>query len=428
MEEDLTQLWMENIDFSPVDVLKKAIIRGIAAASQFYLKREEDSAVFGLKVLRFVRQTALEKPMLCSNALVFFEQWLSRGKRLPVAELEEMESIVQSLPTSPHQKKCLEAVNAEISFFPRVVGRWNADDRPILRALEWRSEHIARALTAMCAPCFSDLRPYEFVDKGQNVADLTLRFRTISEFVTETVICAAIEGPKAASKAITKWLNVTSHLLEMHNFHMTFAIQAGLCKHQVDRLVPLFDKLSSSANRKKLALDAMFSAENRMRILIDAQLDAKKHKVPGMIPCIFWLVQKAELLLETPKQKDDGSINDKFFEAASHIFGDIREMQMCAYDKTMLREDEIMFYFLELERQERKTEDELYEMSDIAKLRLQVKTKRSSSGLGTMRRSSASSTSPDLTTLKTKKTSGGSNFLRQRADSFTGIEKLVMDL
>lgn len=82
---------------------------------------------------------------------------------------------------------------------------------------------------------------------------------------------------------------------------------------------------------------------------------------------MFWLVQKSTLLAETPLYLPDKTINIKHFAAASNIFEDMLRCQALPSKKRELVEDEVLWYFLELERAALLSDDDLYELSDSAK-------------------------------------------------------------
>lgn len=82
---------------------------------------------------------------------------------------------------------------------------------------------------------------------------------------------------------------------------------------------------------------------------------------------IFWLVQKATLLNETPLMHEDETINMKHFSAASHIFDDMLRCQSLPYKAGDMMEDDVLWFFLQLERAPMSSDDALYELSDQAK-------------------------------------------------------------
>lgn len=385
MSEKLFNLWKENIGYSVEELDRKAVIKGIACTSEYHLASQEEAREFIFRVVAFIESKRKTKPMLANNAFAFIIEWLKRGRRYgeDSALLKDLELAIQAFPDSPRRTQCLQVVGDEIAFFPRVVGRWASDDFRPLKFLDWRSRKIAVALTAMSAPLFFDLRPYEFKkvngEPGPNLKTLTLHNRMMSDFVSVSVMSAAVESAKKATKVVCKWINVCMALLELHNFDICFAVYSGLVKHPVQRIKSLIDKIPKSFQKSHDMLDEMFSPETRMKGLLDAQKAAVQKKVHGMVPAIYWLVQKAELLTETPRLSDNGDMNATFFTSAAHIFGDLYEMQGCEYDPGVLTEDEQLFYFLELERRPLKSEDELYELSDIAKAKLSVRHRSSSS-------------------------------------------------
>ena len=85
-----------------------------------------------------------------------------------------------------------------------------------------------------------------------------------------------------------------------------------------------------------------------------------------LIPCVFWLYQKATLLNETPLYLEDGHLNLGRINAAQNIFSDVQAMQRKRYPP-LREEEQILWYLLRLERANFCTEDDLYLLSDAAK-------------------------------------------------------------
>lgn len=78
-------------------------------------------------------------------------------------------------------------------------------------------------------------------------------------------------------------------------------------------------------------------------------------------------MQKATLLGETPLLLSDGSINVQHFVAASNVFEDMLRCQRIRYKAAEMKEDEVLWYFLHLERSPSASEEDLYALSDQAK-------------------------------------------------------------
>ena len=104
---------------------------------------------------------------------------------------------------------------------------------------------MAVALTVLCQPFFH-LRCSELGEKtphgeSKHVRDLTLKFNAACCYVTLTVLVGAYSSQKGtAARVVEHWLDVADQLLKLRNYHMAFAVQAGLAKHQVDRLLQEF--------------------------------------------------------------------------------------------------------------------------------------------------------------------------------------------
>jgi hypothetical protein len=78
----------------------------------------------------------------------------------------------------------------------------------------------------------------------------------------------------------------------------------------------------------------------------------------AMIPCVFWLVQKASLLQESPVFTSDQQINTQRIIAATNIFADLAQTQEIKF--APLKEDEqILWYLMKLERETLCTEEDM---------------------------------------------------------------------
>ena len=324
-----------------------------------------------------------------------FSQSIRLGRRLSHPTLQSIREAMTHRIPEPRCSQFLPILDRELAFFPHVVGkqinaclnvtasilliinlivffdsgRWTPD--PSCCVLNWETEAIAVALTAMVAPSFFNLRPDDFGRKQQNLVDMTLRFEAVARYVALTIMEASLDGLKRATQMATLWIDVGNDLIStLHNFHMGSAVQAGLCKHYLER-IPIWDDVSSAVSRKKLFLDVLCSPESRMAGLRAAQDEAKAKRVPGMIPAMYWFVQKTELLVEAPLYRKSGErLNSRYFRSAGKIYGDLSEMQELRYPNSLLKEDEIFFFFMDLERTQVLDDDALYEISDRAKEKL----------------------------------------------------------
>jgi hypothetical protein len=325
---------------------------------------------FANRVIDAAWKCLYTNPELASKKLAFISSFLSLGKRLQPETLERLKGTVLKKFPEGRRGNVGETLDNELAFLPRVVGRWNAN--VYSNVLDWPAERIAIALTAMVAPSFFNLRPDDFLNGTTHLTEMTLRYEAVSEFVSLTILKAAAVGLAPAVTMATHWIEVATHLIaELHNYHMGSAVQAGMAKHYVERLKPLWEALPSAVAKKKLFLDVMCSAEARMAGLRTAQEEAKAKRVAGMIPAMYWLVQKTELLRETPLLHNH-ALNPYYFLSAGKIFGDLAKMQELRYPSGLLVEDEVFFTFMQLERQPRCDEDAMSELSDRAREKLSL--------------------------------------------------------
>jgi len=357
---------VENIDYED-DVERRALFLGIPLIVHEVVETDQELFQVCAEYMRRMDVSAIHK----FHLLEFFTAWCTKGRPLATALLKEMELLVRDMADTPARSKCLETVEKSLDSFSPVLGRWKANLSPrsnLLAWLDWDAEAIAVALTAMCLP-FYRLRSDEFDEKtpGKHLKDLNMRYNSVTKFVTASVLAAAVISKKLGIQAVEKWLETAKELHERRNYHMLFAIQNGLQKHQVDRLDLIWHAMSKKHFKIKAKIDALFSAADRMAPLL-AELADNVGKHP-MIPCIFWLVQKATLLKETPVLGADGRLNADRVVAATNIFRDMMIMQEQRYPP--LREDEqVLWYLMRLEREGKDaslSEDELYKLSDAAK-------------------------------------------------------------
>ena len=136
---------------------------------------------------------------------------------------------------------------------------------------------------------------------------------------------------------------------------MMFAIQNGLQINAVERLKWLFEALPSKSKKVKERLDSLFNVLDKMKLLTDTteQLAGKV----CMIPCIYWLHSKAILSREAPLFLKKRLINLQRVISANNIFGNLIKMQSMPYEK-ILAPEEIRWYFIRLENENLKADDE----------------------------------------------------------------------
>lgn len=299
----------------------------------------------------------------------FISSWCSNGRSLSPHLLELMFEAIDKQPESDARATCLKGLEQEIYKFSPILGRWKPELSPrsnLLVWLDWDAKVIATGLTFMCLP-FYKLRACEFdeTNPGSHLHDLTLRYNSVAKFVTLTCLAASVFSAANGVRTMQKWLDVAKTLKEMQNYHMLFAIQNGLQKHQVDRLKSLFLGLSNGHSRIKAKIDKLFAPADRMRIV---QNKIRSNILLGnpVIPCIFWLSQKAALLKEVPivSVHKSNSLNVDRVVAATNIFDDLLAMQL---NRFVLKENEqVLWYLMRLEREEDVSEEVLYNMSDAA--------------------------------------------------------------
>ncbi len=231
----------------------------------------------------------------------------------------------------------------------------------------WDAAGISAALTELCMP-FYRLRAGEFRDEqnlGENLSLLNKRCASLTDFVATSILSAATESQDRAKKVTVKWLAIAESLHERNNYHMLFAIHNGLHTNAVERLEWLFESLANNSKATFKKLNGFFNILDKMKQLTDAteQLAGKR----PVIPCIYWIYNKALLSHETPLYIEDGSINIQKFTSASNIFRTMAQMQSTPYE-TINANGEVLSYFECLDTESVKADDDkLRQVSNLVR-------------------------------------------------------------
>jgi hypothetical protein len=247
-------------------------------------------------------------------------------------------------------EELIKAIDAALNWMSPIVGRWRlrSPREDLIYWMAWKVDAVCDMLTIICQPFFS-LRSWEFDEKkpGPHLRDLNSRCITLTSFVTSSILTGCCVSKDKGIEVTEQWLRISDGLLERRNYHMAFALQNGLAKFQVDRLAWLWKGLSKKGAKSKKTLNDFFDPTNRMQQFLDAVKENLGKK--PMIPCIFWLVQKSMLLKECPLL-DGSELNVAHVTAGKNIYTDnLLRAQSILYPK-IKEEEEILFYFLRLER------------------------------------------------------------------------------
>jgi hypothetical protein len=247
----------------------------------------------------------------------------------------------------------------------------------VLGWIDYPIEEICYALTEMCMP-FYRLRSFEFEEGqlGKHLKELNLRYKSVSTFVTESVLAASVLSKRRGIATVERWLEVAAGLHQSLNYHMLFAVQNGLQKHQVDRLDVGISKKHAKIKTK---IDLLFDATTGMAMM-KKEINENVAKLRPMIPCVFWLLQKALLLKESPLFVDN-QLNLDRINAARNVFKDMATMQSCPYPKQQVNE-KVLWFFMRIERKlsDFLDDESLYVLSDAAKVHLATSSTRKRSG------------------------------------------------
>ena len=352
------------LGYSVVDVEEKSVAQALSLVLSWTLTSQEEVNHFVHDLLLpFVESSQEERPMLAANGLRFLKGWLESGRHQDACWYRALRERIARMPPSPAQNECLIAIDLELQRRPNVVGKWPvAVDA--LGWTAWDASYIAQGLTAQCA-YFFDLRPFEFNEERDGLCGTLTRLRSSSSAVSRHVVLSTLkafqESEKRARQALTLWLEVAEALRALHNFHMLLAIHNGWHMHQLDRL-NAWAEMPSSVLKRKAALDELCSVEDRFAGLLKEQSDIRKAREPGIIPCIFWFVQKAELLHETPVLTSDGKVNESYLQAARSVFGSLKEFQRLRYES--IKDNEATYYFSQLasDQAQQNADDEYSDM------------------------------------------------------------------
>lgn len=321
-------------------------------------------------VSMFVNAFKEERDML--THLELLKHLLLKARPLGLDELIDLKGAVR-----PHVAKfevastILDLINEQVTFKSPVLSRWHAMPcENMLEWLSWDSFDIAYALTEpLCEP-FRRLRAWEFraTPPGPHLQRLNDLATSMSYFCSSSVLVATTMARKQGIQAVSKWLEIMQHLLDLGNYHILFSLYSGLVKHQVDRLSWLWSSLSRRQSKFKANLDELFDPKCRMERMVKTWTERAGSEPTVM--CIFWLLQKATLLEESPLILD-GCINPEQLRAAANVFRTLSKMQAVWYPKKPIPE-ELLWYFLQIPRgmQDRMEhlDDQLYLLSDKAKL------------------------------------------------------------
>jgi hypothetical protein len=371
------------LGYSAVDVDEKRFVLGSAlVACSFLTTREQIDHFFFSLLLPLVEASQHEKPMLALNGLRFVKSWLQSGRRQQHDWYTRLRNLLIRLVPSPVRRDCMDAVDMELCWIPRVVGKWSAKVGPLIWTT-WDSLYVAKGLTALCG-CFCDVRPHEFFEEGDALCSLQ-QLRSASSSLSCHVVLSSLtafqESKERGCQVLIQWLEIAENLRTLQNYHMLLAVHNGWHLHQLDRL-HLWDDLPSAILKRKDCIDVLCSVETRFAGLLEEQNNVRRGACGGMIPCMFWFVQKAELLGETPRISTNGTINPSYMIAAYGVFASLKEIQNMSYKN--LAENEATYYFSQLAGSKSLKEKEvsyemLYKLSDDVKSSmLSLKPKRSS--------------------------------------------------
>lgn len=300
----------------------------------------------------FERQNA--RPSI-QALFAFTADWIKVGKPMSNDNLTRIRAFVNEKffyieGEGTDKGVLLRAIEDQLVSQSPILGRWRVKSprEDVLHFTSWNAGDISKTLTVMCMSFFR-LRAWEFDESspGPHLKDLNRKCTTLSHFVSLSILAACCVSRDKAVDTAELWLSVGRKLLEMRNFHMAFAVQLGFAKFQVDRLSWLWKSLRRKAAKEKEQLNEFFDPGNRMQKVVETML-ACAGKEP-MIPCIFWLVQKALLLLECPLVSD-GKLNMSRVVAASNIFKDLLVTSQTVRYEELKEDEQILFYFQRLER------------------------------------------------------------------------------
>jgi hypothetical protein len=226
----------------------------------------------------------------------FIELMLRNGRLLPLDSLLDLKVALRRDRSSDRGDRALALIERAISYQSPVMSRWHSDPAAdLLGWLQWDDLHMAKSLDALVQP-FWQLRAHEFtLPYGPNVLHLNDVANSLSVFVVASTLAGCSISKTTGSAVAARWLSIAKHLLDGGNFHALFAVQCGLCKHQLQRLPGL---ITGRERRFKRQLDELFDPGDRFQKSA-ALWTERAGRLPTVV-AVFWLVQKAQLLLENP--------------------------------------------------------------------------------------------------------------------------------
>lgn len=269
----------------------------------------------------------------------------------------------------------LDIIATQINYKSPVLGRWHSNPfEDTTRWMDWNAKEIAVNLNAICEP-FLRLRACEFNAQGKagtHLKHLNDIGSGMSFFVAVSILVAATASPAQGVQAVSLWFGVMRELYREGNFHMLHAVQMGLGKHQVDRLIWLWKDLPRKVLKIKKEMDNLFDLGDRMTKL--AALWTERAGQQPTIMSIFWLVQKATLLEESPLVVEGEKLNVDQLAAADHVFQLLEKMQSKWYAKSPCDDEAKRWYFLQIPRALSATsidelEERMYALSDQVRVK-----------------------------------------------------------
>ncbi len=345
----------------------RRVLEGLSFVLHRLVSTKDEPALLSA-IASTYNECALEGKPAPAQMNAFLELMLLNSRPLSFDALVDLKVALRKERAFGAVEKVIALIEEAVARRSPVISRWHADPASdMLGWMAWEDEHVAQSLNVLVQP-FWQLRSHEFSQPyGRNVVHLNNVANSLSVFVVASTLAGCSMSKSTGAKVAARWVRVAKLLQEMGNFHMLFAIQCGLCKHQLERLPNL---IAGRERRVKQQLDELFDPNDRFQ-KVAALWCERAGRAPTVV-AVFWLVQKALLLEENPlRDTKSGRLNAAALLAAYNAFHVLRQAQSVpAATSPANLPAECGWYFLEIARAFRdgdEMNDRLYALSDKVK-------------------------------------------------------------
>ncbi len=342
-------------------------LEGLSFVLHRLVSQEEENSLSRMIVAKY-NENALEgvsSPQL--NQFVFF--MLQHSRLLSFDLLIDLKVALRKERPGELVDSLIFLIEQSLSRRSPVMSRWHSDPASdVLGWMAWSDDQIAASLNNLSLP-FWQLRAHEFsLPFGHNLTHLNEIANSLSMFVAASILVGCVVSKTTGAVVASRWVKVCKLVLAMGNFHILFAIHCGMQKHQVERVpVSLF---AGREKTFKKEMDDLFNPCDRFETACNMWTNRAMAREPTVL-CVFWLVQKATLLEESPLHQARNFNVDAFHAAYNtfHVLHLAQSIPPLPLDARL--SPECSWYFLEVARSfkaRENLEERLYALSDKLKL------------------------------------------------------------